>query len=344
LIYIAARSKIACGGCESLHQLYNALSTITDYVRVFYHDFDGLGSPIPEPFAKYNIRYVTQIEDNKTNILITYESLDGLRLLNNFSKIKKIIWWLSVDNYFISNHIGLIKHYYINLGFLMTLKVILFLLYRIIRNNRLKRFIVDFTDDEIIHLYQSHYAKLFLENQKVKNLFSIRDYIHTSLVNTNNSNRDNILLYNPAKGYKFTKRVIRLLEVAIPVPIKGLSVNELNKLYSTSKVYIDFGNHPGRDRIPRESVLNSNIIVTNLSGSAKNDFDIPINNSYKIDIKKFSPKFIATLIDGIMLNYDLNIYDFIDYKNNLLVEKNEFLYEVEFLYNSVLIGYDNEAN
>jgi hypothetical protein len=48
-------------------------------------------------------------------------------------------------------------------------------------------------------------------------------------------------------------------------------------------VYIDFGNHPGRDRIPREAAAMGCVVITNRRGSAENDVDIPIPNFLKID-------------------------------------------------------------
>ena len=40
-------------------------------------------------------------------------------------------------------------------------------------------------------------------------------------------------------------------------------------LMSESKVYIDFGNHPGKDRIPREAVINGCCVITGVRGSAR---------------------------------------------------------------------------
>jgi len=47
-------------------------------------------------------------------------------------------------------------------------------------------------------------------------------------------------------------------------------------------MYIDFGTHPGKDRIPREAALRNCIVLTNRNGAADNNVDVPIPNEYKI--------------------------------------------------------------
>ena len=39
------------------------------------------------------------------------------------------------------------------------------------------------------------------------------------------------------------------------VPLIGMTTEEMRSCMSKSKVYIDFGNHPGKDRIPREAAI-----------------------------------------------------------------------------------------
>lgn len=47
-----------------------------------------------------------------------------------------------------------------------------------------------------------------------------------------------------------------------------LSAEEVQAMLKKSKVYIDFGGHPGMEHIPREAALAGRIIVTNRAGSA----------------------------------------------------------------------------
>ena len=65
------------------------------------------------------------------------------------------------------------------------------------------------------------------------------------------------------------------------IPIQGMSSIEVANLLESAKIYIDFGNHPGKDRLPREAVLSGCCIITNSKGSAKNSVDICISKKYK---------------------------------------------------------------
>jgi len=44
------------------------------------------------------------------------------------------------------------------------------------------------------------------------------------------------------------------------------------------KLYVDFGKHPGKDRMPREAAVHGCCIITGRRGAAGNPFDIPIPN------------------------------------------------------------------
>lgn len=50
-----------------------------------------------------------------------------------------------------------------------------------------------------------------------------------------------------------------------------------------SMIYIDFGEHPGKDRIPREAAMRDLIVITGRDGAAVNDVDVSIPKKYKID-------------------------------------------------------------
>ncbi|MCX7738527.1 MAG: hypothetical protein N2Z80_03840 [Hydrogenothermaceae bacterium] len=52
-----------------------------------------------------------------------------------------------------------------------------------------------------------------------------------------------------------------------------------------AKVYIDFGNHTGKDRIPREAAMLECCVITGRRGIAKYREDVPIPENYKIEDK-----------------------------------------------------------
>ena len=67
------------------------------------------------------------------------------------------------------------------------------------------------------------------------------------------------------------------------VRLENMRPDQVRDALMTSSVYMDFGHHPGRDRIPREAAVCGCCVVTGRKGSAANDADVPIGSIYKID-------------------------------------------------------------
>ena len=53
------------------------------------------------------------------------------------------------------------------------------------------------------------------------------------------------------------------------IELKGFNNKQIINIFKKTKIYLDFGYHPGKDRMPREAVLFNNCIITNKRGSAK---------------------------------------------------------------------------
>ena len=49
-------------------------------------------------------------------------------------------------------------------------------------------------------------------------------------------------------------------------------------------IYIDFGHHPDKERLPREAAIHGCIVITGLCGSAANSQDVPLPNYLKLNI------------------------------------------------------------
>ncbi len=92
-------------------------------------------------------------------------------------------------------------------------------------------------------------------------------------------------------------------------------------------IYIDFGHHPGRDRIPREAALAGAIVLSSLKGSAKNSVDIPIDDLYKFDDIEVLPE----KIHNIFSNYQKHRQSQYPYYEIIKKEKQKFRDEVKTL-------------
>jgi hypothetical protein len=107
-IYIACPANIATGGPELLHQLaYHFINDLNIKAFMYYYNFDSnkFRTPIHSEYKMYNIPYVLEIpekEDIQENIFIVPEVLEGLLLLLKYKNIRKVVYFLSVDNYYLS--------------------------------------------------------------------------------------------------------------------------------------------------------------------------------------------------------------------------------------------------
>ncbi|MBT1165058.1 hypothetical protein JS534_10665 [Bifidobacterium felsineum] len=107
-------------------------------------------------------------------------------------------------------------------------------------------------------------------------------------------------------------------------PIINLSTLQVRDLLLRSKVYIDFGNHPGKDRFPREAAMCGACIITGKNGSAAFNDDLPIPSSYKFNNKKEEGKQIITCIKDCLTNYSEKNHDFDSYRVFIKNEERQF--------------------
>jgi hypothetical protein len=105
------------------------------------------------------------------------------------------------------------------------------------------------------------------------------------------------------------------------ISLSSLSEQMLRELYLSSKLFIDFGNHPGKERMPREAVVSGCYIFTGLLGSAANDEDIPIPKRFKLDVEdpKFYDKF-KTLVSEVFDNFFVTSKEFDSYRREIYAD------------------------
>jgi hypothetical protein len=117
------------------------------------------------------------------------------------------------------------------------------------------------------------------------------------------------------------------------IPLKNYSMFEVIKILSKSKIYMDFGYHPGVDHLPREAAILKNCIITNKEGSAYYQKAVSINLKYKFDEKKRNLSKIKLLIKKIFFNFELELRNFDNYVERLKKEKIQFKKQVSNIFN-----------
>ena len=284
------------GGMETLHQLGRHLKKNNFSVSLnFYPNINY--NQIPTKLLKYNLTY--EKFNDEVNTFHIIPEIDTIRT-KLIKKGKCIIYWLSVDGYFRKN---LDKPFWKNWNYYRkSMKKRVFF-------HKLKKF---------HHLANSHYAKLFLEKKKMKSQI-LKGYIsnyYSSKIGF--KKKKDVILYNPIKDklhYKEVKKIIPEYEFR---PLSNLSQTDLKDNYLESKIFMDLGTHPGRERMPREAVSMGCVLILANRGSVENIYDVPIKDLYKINLDNKDCYFkIANLIKNICKNYDNHIENFIDYKKKI---------------------------
>lgn len=291
MIYILCPANFASGGPELLHQLGYKLRLLGFEAVMYYWNQKAQISPICNEYLKYNVPYTQTLSDKQENIVIIPEVV--IPIIHSLFNIKKVIWWLSVDNAKYTLHDMDVMR----------------------------------SDKHIIHFCQSHYAIDFLlqndiENNRIKYL---SDYINTAfLMKRNKEERDDIIVFNPRKGFDVTSSLIEKSCARIKwQALSGLTPDGMRDVMEHAKIYIDFGNHPGKDRIPREAALSGCIVVTNCKGSAKNTIDVPIKKQYKFENTQNITSILESLYKMIH-DYKNLKEDFEEYKTKTKREFQDF--------------------
>jgi hypothetical protein len=136
-----------------------------------------------------------------------------------------------------------------------------------------------------------------------------------------------MVLFNPVKGKKRLKKLIDATQDEILwIPLANLSREKMRLHMLLAKVYVDFGNHPGKDRIPREAAISGCCVITGKHGAAGYYEDIPIPDRYKVDdLEDVDVEAVKKLILDIFENYDERIEDFAYYREMIRGEKEKFI-------------------
>lgn len=289
-IFVISPNNRETGGVELLHQFVDCANKDSDVARVVYFPFRD-SHRIPGAYSKYNCPQARFSEvDVADSVVVIPETLT--HLVRRFRHASVFVWWLSVDNYFGSQ----------KLRFLVANRLMPFSHWRVRPGSSVR------------HLAQSQYAVDFLASHGVNDARLLTDYLNPDFIKAAQrvdfSKKQDIVLYNPAKGLDRTSQILAKLPQRVrAVPLQGMTREEMVDTLGKAKVYIDFGNHPGKDRIPREAAIMGCCVVTNLRGSARNDCDVPLEGVYKIDdtsdaFAQQGAQTVMSLVDGFSAHID----------------------------------------
>lgn len=155
------------------------------------------------------------------------------------------------------------------------------------------------------HLFQSEFARRKWQTFGFSGLM-LSDYIRARYFGQSGSaiKQKNLIAVNGSKGVLFAASLIEQCKDLEIVALKGMSSQQVCDCLDRAVVYLDFGWHPGRDRLPREAALRGCVVVTGIEGAANNPVDIPIASEYKIN--PGNPAAVAALLRSICDQPDLH--------------------------------------
>jgi hypothetical protein len=333
-IYIGCPAYAATGGPELLHQLTYSLKTNGLNAKMFY--FPIMKNPIHPEYVKYGVDYVEQIEDIEDNILIVPET--KIDIFESYKKVQKILWWQSVDNFytklFSKSFYGKVLKQYNKIFKILHLELI-DITYPIAEYSSNYHFNLDELRDIKLHLVQSEYAKQHLLSKGFDNISYLGDYLNDDFIAIAKDQKDikeNIVVYNPKKGYRFTKKIIQKSPQFQWIAIENMKREDVIKLLQKAKVYIDFGNHPGMDRIPREAAIMGCCVIVGKRGSGSFYEDVTILDEFKyVDIDSNIEE-IVKKIGNCLSVYEEEVNKFETYREKIKAQKIAFDNDVKSIF------------
>ncbi|MDP2409748.1 MAG: hypothetical protein Q8M26_05625 [Pseudolabrys sp.] len=323
-VLVICPGNAVTAGPEALHQLVAELNGFGKPAAIVYHPFDRQFA-VPEPYRKYDTP-VGRYADEAGTLIIFPEIFPTLAL--RVRHARAAIWWMSVNNYTCVRYESVLRD-----------KI------RYTRNLLLGRrpWRGMSALRSLKHFAQSHYAESFLAGYGIKAaplsdpipVYLEPEYLE-ALAQRSPTPRKDIILYNPTKGAKVTAR----LREAFPQwqfrPLRGLNRVELAEAFLGAKVYIDFGHHPGKDRLPREAAIHGCCVMTGRNGSAADSIDVPIPERYKFDPRAgdFVSRFEA-LVSEIFRDFESCSQEFSGYRDIIRREPETYRNQVKALIDEV---------
>lgn len=303
-VVVCCPGNAVTGGPELLHQFVDALRSENVDARILYFPFNE-EFKTPDAYKKYEVSTLNYNKINSDDVVVLPEVSTGL--IRFFPKNKIYLWWLSVDNYFGTQNFN---------GFKWRLRYY----YDILMGNKLS--LDKIKKRNLSHLVQSKYAELFLLKKGIGST-TLTDYLNSEHLEqeVNYSIKIKQIAYNPKKGFEYARRLIEKNNDIHFVPIQNMTPSEVKSLLQKSMIYIDFGNHPGKDRFPREAAMAGCCIITGEKGSAGNEHDVPIPSKYKLNEQDYRAHLnFRVIVDEIFCNFDARVKDFEDYKYKIKSE------------------------
>jgi hypothetical protein len=303
IIYLLCPAMATTGGPEAVHQLCHKLRSDKYDARIVYFTknptlSDWTAEPgtwhqsITPLYAHYDIRVATEFEDHEENVVVTPElwpvSLSYAR------RSQKVIWWLAAP----ATVASILENY-------------------------------PGTAADLTHLCQSAFARHSLAAAGASKIGLLSDYTRPAYIRPYDpALKRQVVAFNPAKGMEYTSAILEEMPDVPVARLEKMTPEQVHETLARSMVYIDFGHHPGKDRIPREAAVAGCCIIVGRRGSANFYRDVPIPEEYKFSVDPLALRSVVTTIRRILDSYSAEIARFDFYRRAIAHEEQNFEDEV----------------
>lgn len=318
--------EVKTGGPEALHQLGHQIARHGGLARMAYYaphsrlEIDGDiirchadDSPMPAHFAQYAPQVLRETRLTPNTLIVFPEPLSKLAAAP--AGYQRALWWLSLDN-------ALAQNPDLAGGAAAAL----------------------FGDPALIHFHQSDYVARFLREKGAAQSFPLSDYtdpqfLHRSQVREDNppiAERGNIICFFPNKGAALAARFLEgaggLRQAVSFVPIRDMTKAQVRATLFGARIYIDFGHHPGKDRVPREAAIAGAVVLLHAAGAARCFADHPLAAAYRFTEDDVASGALHQRIDAILDDPAAHFAAQRAYRQAILLERERFDLEVRGLF------------
>lgn len=310
---------LVTGGPEALHQLCSELNNLGFDACMYYYVDDNickkLEIEILSEYSHYNVKkcpnYIKNISDlnHEDNIIVIPEIVDRDVFPNNFKS--KLVYW------FLSCNLDRTERQY--------------------KDPSLLKYYIACQSQEI---YDRIVKVGFLNKRKC---FKLSDYTRQEFIHTDDNlrsfDRKNFITFCLKKkqsksGLHHYEKIFNIMGDYQDnfIKIEGFSPEQIKNLGLKSKIYIDFGAHPGKDRVPREMASTGCVVITGNQNVAGNDIDVPLGKRkfvYDPITDSYDYEKIAEQIKYDLENYESAFNEQFHYRELIRKEKEVFINEIK---------------
>jgi predicted nucleotidyltransferase len=189
-------------------------------------------------------------------------------------------------------------------------------------------------DSDIEHWAQSEYARQFLKINGVadEKIFTVTDFLDNiffEVLPLKNSAKKNLIAYRQIKGSDFTDIVKELASGVEWQAVEDLTPAVAQKLFLDAKIYVDFGEHPAKEKLVREAAISNCVVITSKHGAAANDIDINISAEFKFEETIKDAVKAADKIQSVLQDFEVELSKQKNFRERILREKYFFVEQIK---------------